>query len=406
MVYDGAVYPLRADDTIDVSGPSWEIEDAKRFLLSGATIPFAPGAGAAGSSPYLGASDSWTLEGTQFGYYFLFDAPERVAVATIDRLSAAGVAVQRWDVSHRPAADGSYYDWFARLLSDTTQEELRSQISTALTAAAPAPPTETPGAGLAQLQLRVEMLVAEVAELYAALGVANAQRDSAEARVATETERSARLEADLARSAALYKNLRDEHEALVSQAESAEDEARLRLEKEALIEMALAENADLWSRLQEFEEAQRTGDAKVLILRAEIDELNERLEELGEQERRRARAVRPTVGPQRGVPGFIERSFQRLEFVLDSLDALEDFSNPAAALRVLFQIDTGDMVGKDLEGIRGWREVSKVATGNAGQEDLGRIYYLPGGPRVLVSVHIKQDDKQQQRHIGRLARLA
>ena len=44
--------------------------------------------------------------------------------------------------------------------------------------------------------------------------------------------------------------------------------------------------------------------------------------------------------------------------------------------------------------MRGWFEVTKLATGVAGSERLGRIYYKPDGQRVLVSVHIKQDEKQ------------
>lgn len=71
-------------------------------------------------------------------------------------------------------------------------------------------------------------------------------------------------------------------------------------------------------------------------------------------------------------------------------------------IRCLVQIDMGEIVGKDLEGMRGWREVSRLATGIAGSEDMGRIYYKPDGNRVLVSVHVKQDDKEQRRHIERL----
>jgi hypothetical protein len=52
---------------------------------------------------------------------------------------------------------------------------------------------------------------------------------------------------------------------------------------------------------------------------------------------------------------------------------------PASALRTLVQIDMGELLGKDLQGVRGWREVSKIATGISGSEDMGRIYYKPGG---------------------------
>jgi hypothetical protein len=41
--------------------------------------------------------------------------------------------------------------------------------------------------------------------------------------------------------------------------------------------------------------------------------------------------------------------------------------------------------------MRGWREASKLATGIAGSEDMGRIYYKPDGDRVLVSVHVRYE---------------
>lgn len=99
---------------------------------------------------------------------------------------------------------------------------------------------------------------------------------------------------------------------------------------------------------------------------------------------------------------FLPQAFSRLEFVLDSVDVIANLESPASTMRALMEIDLGRLVGKDLEGMRGWYEVAKVATGIAGSERLGRIYYKPDGHRVLVSVHIKQDEKQQKRHIERL----
>ena len=98
----------------------------------------------------------------------------------------------------------------------------------------------------------------------------------------------------------------------------------------------------------------------------------------------------------------MDNAFLRLTFVLDSVEVLANLDAPASVLRVLTQIDMGVLLGKDLEGFRGWREVSKLATGIAGSEDMGRIYYKPDGSQVLVSVHVKQDEKEQRRHIERL----
>ena len=103
-----------------------------------------------------------------------------------------------------------------------------------------------------------------------------------------------------------------------------------------------------------------------------------------------------------GVSGFLDAAFARLTFVLDGVEILANFEAPASALRALVQIDMGELLSKDLQGMRGWREVSKIATGIAGSEDMGRIYYKPGGNRVLVSIHVKHDDKEQRRHIERL----
>jgi hypothetical protein len=81
---------------------------------------------------------------------------------------------------------------------------------------------------------------------------------------------------------------------------------------------------------------------------------------------------------------------------------LANLETSASMLRCLVQIDMGELVGKDLKGMHGWREVSKLATGIAGSEDMGRIYYKPDGNRVLVSVHVKQNEKEQRRHIEKL----
>jgi hypothetical protein len=101
----------------------------------------------------------------------------------------------------------------------------------------------------------------------------------------------------------------------------------------------------------------------------------------------------------------LQYAFQRLSFFDDSVDQLVNLVKPSAALRVLFQIDTGLVIGKDVVGLTGWREVTKVATGISGKEMSARIYYKPDGERVIVSLHLKENDKQQRRHIERLRNL-
>jgi hypothetical protein len=173
-------------------------------------------------------------------------------------------------------------------------------------------------------------------------------------------------------------------------------------ETEELLELALAENADLRHRAESLRQQTNQGDVRIRTLEATVLGLQERLEEIGDQERERRRSTMARLAPRRGVPGFLDSAFARLTFVLDSVEVLANLEAPASVLRCLVQIDMGELVGKDLEGMRGWREVSKLATGIAGSEDMGRIYYKPDGSRVLVSVHVKQDEKEQRRHIKKL----
>ena len=54
----------------------------------------------------------------------------------------------------------------------------------------------------------------------------------------------------------------------------------------------------------------------------------------------------------------------------DSVDVIANLESPAPTMRALAEIDAGRLVGKDLEGIRGWFEVPKLSTGIAGSEAL------------------------------------
>jgi hypothetical protein len=176
-----------------------------------------------------------------------------------------------------------------------------------------------------------------------------------------------------------------------------------RKEAEELLEFALAENGELEHQVQVLTAQSLTDAERIQSVEQSLTQANEFLSELGTQERRRARSLRHT--PPRGVIAFIQSAFPRLDFVFDSLETIQVFESPQSLTRVLVQIDQGEMVGKDLEGVSGWREVAKIATGVAGSERLGRVYYRPGGQSVMVCVHIKQDEKEQGRLIRRLADL-
>lgn len=385
------------------------MEDCNRFLLAGTAIPYAPQpSGASGGPPeFTGFRGDWNVDTNAFGHYVVFNGPERVAGDVVSALEAAGLAVQRWDVSHRPASDGKFYDWFARLRTKTSHDDAVARVSAVfspeLGAAEPPPaPTATP---FEDLSARVEALLDLTAELGSRLKQSENEIALLRQRLAAATDHETKLLEDLDRSLAYQKSLHDQISELSNAHElSADAKAYLvkQSDTEELLELALSENSELTNTVVNFRKHTEESDYRILTLEALVFSLQERLDELGQQDRERRRAAAAHVVPRRGVSGFLDNAFLRLTFVLDSVEVLANLDAPASVLRVLTQIDMGELLGKDLEGIRGWREVSKLATGIAGSEDMGRVYYMPDGSQVLVSVHVKQDEKEQRRHIERL----
>ncbi|MEO5535833.1 MAG: hypothetical protein ABIR17_11970 [Pseudolysinimonas sp.] len=408
IVFEGAVFPLFDGDWIDVSGASWEPEDARRFLIAGAKVPHAPGPKFATSEPFAGYEGDWHLESTSLGHYLQFNGPERIAVEVTAALARGGLPVQRWDVSYRPAENGRHYDWFARLRFPGTRVDLVEAVRAIFAAPDVQPEIEVAGdaSRIADLQQRVESLAEHVVELQARLEVADAHAVGLRSRLDIETERGSRLDSMLERALEHQRVIADRL-ASVGGVESDVSRSKLlaaeRLEREEMLEFVLAENAELERRLEETETRARVDAEQVVALTSDLIELAERVEELSDDDRARSRQT--AAAPPRGVVAWVLSSFPRLEFVLDSLDELVAFEATQGLNRVLVEIDSGDSVGRDLEGVFGWREVSKVATGIAGREDMGRVYYRPGGGRVLVCVHIKRNDKEQTRQLRRLAAL-
>ncbi|NHW46096.1 hypothetical protein HAV21_04215 [Paenarthrobacter sp. MSM-2-10-13] len=413
IVFAGAVYPVFADNVVNISGASWEVEDCNRFLFAGVAVPYAPKIDdAAAQQEFRGFRGEWDIETNRFGHYLVFNASERLAAAVVDALEAGGVSVQRWDVSHRPASDGKFYDWFARLREQGTHADVVSRVSTVFSPTsasltvdiAPTPVVTR----IEDLAAQVEQLLELTVDLRASLNASEIEAALLRQRLEAATGRESKLAGDLDRALEHQKSL---HVQIVELGRAPEHTAETKAfiakqsETEEFLEFALAENSDLHNSLANFRNEAERSDSRILTLEATLAGLQERLEELGGQERERRRAAAAHIAPRRGVPGFLDTAFARLSFVLDSVEVLANIDAPASVLRALVQIDMGQIVGKDLEGIRGWREVSKLATGIAGSEDMGRVYYKPDGNCVLVSVHVKQDDKEQRRHIERLRSL-
>lgn len=410
VAYAGAVYPLLPEDLIDVAGPSWEMEDCNRFLLSGAVIPYGPRLdGDTSAEEYNGFDGDWNIESSRFGHNVVFNSSERVAGNVVDALVAAGLSVQRWDVSHRPASDGRFYDWFARLRFKGSHDECVTRVAAVFSVTrtdVPVQPAPQPTVlRLEDLEAQVEQLLDQVDYLREQLVAAEEGSAELREKLAGATSREVQLTSDLDRAFAHQKSLREQLEPLRDSARHAPETSALlaqQSETEELLELALAENADLRHQVASLLQRSDEGDVRIRTLEATVLGLQERLEEIGDQERERRRSAAARLAPRMGVSGFLDTAFARLTFVLDSVETLANFDTPVSALRALVQIDMGELLGRDLEGLRGWHEVSKIATGIPGSQDMGRIYYKPDGDRVLVSVHVKQDDKEQRRHIERL----
>ncbi|WP_076263832.1 hypothetical protein [Intrasporangium flavum] len=409
VAYAGSVYPLRAGDVVELTADGWELGDCERFLFAGAEIPYAPVDNGA-VAPAAGFDIDWYLETTQHGHYLLFNAPERLASQFITALEAADVSIQRWDVSHRPADDGNFFDWFARLRFKGSRDDALASVQAVVS-----PPKHDAVGGtgtvdetadrLAEAESRLEQLLdrllgatkrAEAAEreigrLRALLEATEAhERDHREA-LSLATRRSADLHKQVV---ALRRRVGNgpETAALIKSLSDAEE----------LRELALAENSLLLERNRDLESDALVQRHRADTLAGEVDGLMDQLIELQALEEERIRAAKATRPRRGGVVEFLANAFTRLEFILDSIEVLANLESPARTLRALSEIDAGEVIGRDLEGMRGWFEVKNVATGVAGSQRLGRIYYKPNGPTVLVSVHIKQDEKQQRRHIERL----
>ena len=413
IAYAGAVYPLFAGCPVDIAGPSWELADCKRFLLAGAEIPYAK---RESPSPhrFSGFDGEWAIETNSFGHYVVFNAAERIATELVDAMESAGVSIQRWDVSHRPSDDGKFYDWFARLRFKGSRAEALSLVAGVFSpmkmaesesqtdAAVSLPPSPT---RLEELEAQVEQLLGQVTDLRERVAAAEAESSLLRNHLTAANSRESKLSGDLDRAPDHQKTLHNQ----ISELSHSNDQSTAtkvllaqQSETEEFLEVALAENAELRQHLTAARGQAEEAESRIITLEANISGMQQHLDEIVELERERRRASQTRRAPRRGVVGFLDTAFARLAFVLDSVEVIADLEAPASIVRTLVQIDMGTNLGRDLEGLRGWREVSKLATGVSGSEDMGRIYYKPDGNRVLVSVHVKRDDKEQRRHIEKL----
>ena len=260
----------------------------------------------------------------RFGHYVVFNASERIAGHLVDALEAAGLSVQRWDVSHRQASDGRFYDWFARLRFKGSRDECVARVSAAFSATrtvspveeAPQPTVER----LEQLEAQAERLLDQVMQLRERLVASEEESAQLRVKLHNATAPETQLTGALDRALAYQKSLHEELDALRDSAQHAPETSALlaqQSETEELMELALAENADLRQQIATMLQRSDQGDARIRTLEATVIESQERLEEVSEQERERHRSAAARLAPRIGVSGFLDTAFARLTFVLD-----------------------------------------------------------------------------------------
>ena len=74
----------------------------------------------------------WYVETNTFGHYLLFDGSESVVEAVLTRLDAHDLTVRRHGRSHRPADNGTRYDWFVRFADEGERGAMLVRLRRAL----------------------------------------------------------------------------------------------------------------------------------------------------------------------------------------------------------------------------------------------------------------------------------
>lgn len=411
VAYAGSVYPLHTGNVVELNGPSWELADCERFLFAGADVPYASAQEA--EAGRTGFDIDWYVETGHYSHSVVFNAPERIASQFIAALEDADISVQRWDVSHRAADNGNFYDWFARLRFKGSRDDALAMVR-----AVTSPPISdvtAPAAVVDPIALRLSDAEARIEQLLDQLFGATKRAEAAEREViqlrglvdAAQANEHDHREA-LATASRRHADLQEQIAALRERIGTGPDAAALvknLAEAEELREMALAENSALF-------ELTRTLKLEVTVQRQRANELADQVADLKDQlielqtlEVERMRAAAATRRRRGGVVEFLAIAFDRIEFVLDAVDVIASLESPAKIVSVLSKINDGEFLGREAEGLRGWFEVENIPTGKADDQPFSRLYFRSDGQKVLVSVDITEGAEPQRRHRERLLPL-
>jgi chaperonin cofactor prefoldin len=395
VVYGNSVYELRPDRSIDIQSESFEIADCRRFLLDGKELIFRNDFEAKSLS-FMPFSNRWALEERSSFYYFLFDAHRVVAKKLLDYLHISGFTVQRWDASTKLSDEGEFFNWFAHIQSDLPFEELYSSLAAFL---ATAPPQDLEELLDTQPQTQSVTIDEESNRKIAAL---EAKIEKLEITIKSLTDSNQSLQIEISKMQGMHSEI----EKLLNSKNLSIGE---KLEKELKQTAEFIEYADF--EINNLKNELANKDTQLQALQNDFDRQFQDNENLNVQllsfleEKNNSKSLKPNSAPKQGVENFLDNAFSRIKFLANSAEILASFTNPKAAIRTLFLLDQGNAIGKDIQGLPGWREISQIQTGIKGWDERGRIYYRAKDNVVFVSIHLKESDNEQERHFNALKRL-
>ena len=123
VVFNGCVYPVYCDLTIETNDPCYEPSECTTFVENEKEIVYKDNSNPISKNINL----KWTTQFSPSRKYLLFDSDEIFAEKLFSILENEGLA-HRLAESFKPAKDGYFYDWFICTNILVTEDDFRSEF--------------------------------------------------------------------------------------------------------------------------------------------------------------------------------------------------------------------------------------------------------------------------------------
>ncbi len=395
IVVNGLVYPLYDDLSVDLGDAGTPKKDCPGFFQLGEAIVFA--------RPH--ESLAYFFEDSRYGTYLAFDGAPEFA----ERLNAAfeerGLS-RGYGESFRPAKNGHFYDFFIRLHSRTSEEDVESVLKSVSQSG-----EMEQEEGSDSVRLFIEKFLGD---LRRELDDSRRSLQQTAIELADEKARSrhlnARIDAQQAVIASLESNLKSALGALAEKDAASQSSSPVELDslREQLDQQRTA-MLELRESLGRKERDNQFLDSECRRMSEEVAELKNRLRDY-ESEARPLSTVpaneRTNKLVKRKVNELITGAFPRLQ--LDDEDfanLITSYQDIADCARILscLQENRDILKRKKFHDYPGLFEITHVHTGIPGRGHMGRIYYrkVDGQDKIDVAIHVKGNDQGQKRFVER-----